>query len=242
MSNADGKKIVGLVVGAGLIFIGTLPLLYGMYNWYQSFGVHDRFAGIGGSLGRMVADKLATNYRIKGTIGGVIGMGMMLAGVVAAFIGFRAGKSDAAAAPALGASPVAAAPPAYGQQAPQQAFGQPPAADPYQQQQQPQPQQAYGQPPQQAYGQPPQQAPQAYGQPQAPQGYDPSQQQQQQQAYGQPPQQQGYGQPPPQQYGAPPQQAYGQPPPQQQQPGYGQQPPPGGGWNQGQGGQGGGYG
>jgi hypothetical protein len=257
MASSDGKKAVGAIVGLGFFGLGSLLLIYGMYNWYQSFGVHDRFDGIGGSLGRIIADKLETNYRIKGTIGGVIGFGMIVVGAGAAFLGFRKGKDDGAAAavaPGFGpAQPQAAlaapaadpyaqqqgyqqpSPQAYGQPPAQQAYGQAPAQQAYGQP----PQQPYGQPPQQqAYGQPPAQPQQAYGQPPA----------QPQQAYGQPPAQpqQGYGQPAPQQgYGQPaPQQGYGQPAPQQ---GYGQPPPGGSGgpWGPGQngpGGQNGGYG
>ncbi len=164
------KKVVFMAIGAGLAFIGAILALYGMYNWYQSFGVHDRFAGIGGALGRIVADKLATNYRIKGSVSLFFSFVMLAGGGGLAFFGFKQGG----ATPAAGLPPQA---PATQGAMPQQPFGQGQA---------PYGQQAYGQQPQQAYGQ----QPQAYGQPQ--QGYDP-----QQQGQGQQPQQgQGYGPPP----------------------------------------------
>ncbi len=202
MSQGNDKKIVFMAVGGGLAFFGAVFALYGMYNWYQSFGVHDRFAGIGGSLGRIVADKLASNYRIKGTIGFVLSFFFLAAGGGAAFFGFKQGGA-APSAGGLGPQP------------------QPPTGGFAQQQGFTQPQQGLSQP-----GAPTQTEQQPYGQPQQPYGGQPQPYGQPQQGYAQP--QQGYGQP--QQYAQPqqgqpqygqPQQGYG-PPPQGGPQGWGQ--------------------
>ena len=34
-------------LACALLFVGAILSLYGLYQWFQSFGVHDRFAGIG---------------------------------------------------------------------------------------------------------------------------------------------------------------------------------------------------
>lgn len=188
MSNQKSANPIFFVIAAGLAFVGLLLSIYGLYNWIQSFGVHDRFAGIGGSLGRLVADKLQQNYRVKGTIGLVFGFGMLAGAAGAGFMGWKSGKGGAATPAGPAPLPMA---PDFGQPA-QGGYGQPAAPQPYGQPTAPQ---AYGQQPTapQAYGQPPQ------GQYGAPQGQ-----------YGAPPAA-GYGQPPQGGYGQPPQ--GGQPPP-----------------------------
>lgn len=138
MAEKKPLNIVLLAAAGGLAFLGLVLSLYGLYNWIQSFGVSDRFSGYG-SLGRIVAAKLQTNYRIKGTIGLVLGFGLLAGAGGAGFFGLKGAKSGAAAGTAPGGA--SGGPPA------QPAFAAPQAP--------------------QAYGAP--QAPQAYGAPQAPQ-------------------------------------------------------------------------
>ena len=186
MSQGNEKKMLFMAIGGGLAFVGAIISLWGLYNWYQSFGVHDRFAGIGGALGQLVADKLASNYRIKGTIGLFFGFVFLAAGGGAGFFGFKQGGS----APAAGIGnpqTLQSQGGAFAQQ-PQPQYGQPGQDPSYGQQ----PQQAYPQQPQQGYQQQPQQ------------GYT------EQQGYAQ----QGYPQQPQQGYPQQPQQGYPQQPPQ----------------------------
>ncbi len=154
-----------------LAVIGGLLTLYGLYNWYQSFGVLDRFAGIGGRLGQAVALKLQSNYRIKGSIGLVLGFFGLVGAGGAGFMGFKGFgmKSQAAPSPVLPPNQPYGAPPQAPPGGPQ-SYGAPPQ-QPYDAQQQPYgapPQQPYGAPPSQPYGAPPQAppgGPQSYGAP-----------------------------------------------------------------------------
>lgn len=148
-----------------LAIIGALLALYGLYNWYQSFGVLDRFAGVGGRLGQAIALKLQSNYRIKGSIGLVLGFFCFVGAGGAGFMGFKGfGMKPQSASPQ--ALPPGGPPPSYG--APQ-GYGAPPP-QPYDASQQPYgtaPQQPYGAPPSQPYGAPPG-APPGYGAPPGP--------------------------------------------------------------------------
>lgn len=88
-----------LAVAAVLAFIGASLALWGLYNWYMSFGVHGRFSGVGGSFGQLVASKLQSNYRIKGTLGLLFGLASMAGAGGAAFMGLKGAGSPSSPQP-----------------------------------------------------------------------------------------------------------------------------------------------